>query len=134
LEAFRTVYLQTRIEPGEDAKVDNAIKAYVTPEVAATLTPQEQNLLASIKTIPTLEGLRITHHSIKQEDGAPPVGPSAPPISNVKAAPTTTATETATATATAAAIAADAAANTVPSNPLTTLPSAPSNRKNSRRT
>jgi hypothetical protein len=125
LEAFRTVYLQTRIEPGEDAKVDNAIKAYVTPELASTLTPQEQNLLASIKTIPTLEGLRITHQSIKQEDGAPPAGRSAPPVPNVQATPTSSATETATATATAAAIAADAAANTVPSNPPSTVPHAP---------
>ncbi|KAF2682930.1 hypothetical protein K458DRAFT_48249 [Lentithecium fluviatile CBS 122367] len=119
LEAFRTVYLQTRIEPGEDAKVDNAIKAYVTPELASTLTPQEQNLLVSIKTIPTLEGLRITHQPIKQEDDAKPNGTPAPAPANVQTAPTTTAT--------AAAIAADAAANTVPNNPASTAQTAPSN-------
>jgi hypothetical protein len=117
LEAFRTVYLQTRIEPGEDAKVDNAIKAYVTPGLASTLTPQEQNLLASIKTIPTLEGLRITHQSIKQEDGTHTNGAHTTMSGDNHAAPAGSATTTATATATAAAIAADAAANTALNNP-----------------
>lgn len=104
LEAFRTVYLQTRIEPGEDKKVDNAIRAYVTPELAMNLTPQEQNLLNSIKSIPMLEQLRGGSQPIKQEEGARASEATVHVNGeNKDAAPTAAAS-------TAAAIAADAAA------------------------
>ena len=117
LEAFRTVYLQTRIEPGEDLKVDNAIRAYVTPEVAPKLTPQEANLLASIKTIPTLEHLRGSQ-PIKQEEGTQPTPQTAVQPNGDSKPPEPTAT--------VAAIAADAAANTVPANsPGTVSPNEP---------
>ncbi|PVH95925.1 hypothetical protein DM02DRAFT_617583 [Periconia macrospinosa] len=123
LEAFRTVYLQTRIEPGEDLKVNNAIRACVTPELTACLTLPEQNLLKSIKTIPKLKEL-MGH----KEDPAPGKETDAKPVNGTAASgPSTTKPEEAAPSATVAAIAAVAAANTVPNTtpPSTAAPSEP---------
>jgi hypothetical protein len=100
LEAFRTVYLQTRIEAGEALKVNNAIRAYVKPDIIPTLTPQENTLLQSIQTIPKLK--ELMGNADKDVRTNNEMGASSQPA----------------ATETAAAIAADAAANTIPTNPM----------------
>lgn len=110
LEAFRTVYLHTRIEPGEDKKADNAIRAFVTPELESSLTFAEAALLDSIKTIPMLEELRGgARPHIKPNESTQPTVYRTPveALASIPSAPTTT----------AAIAAADAAANIAPSNP-----------------
>ncbi|KAL5396823.1 hypothetical protein PMIN06_004080 [Paraphaeosphaeria minitans] len=110
LEAFRTVYLHTRIEPGEDKKADNAIRAFVTPELESSLTQAEAALLDSIKTIPMLEQLRGgARPSIQPDESTQPTEYKTPveALASIPSAPTTT----------AAIAAADAAANTAPNNP-----------------
>lgn len=94
LEAFRKVYLEARLEPGEDKKVDNAIRACVDITVPeASLTDSEKLLLKSIRSI---EGVakHLTSVPVVKEENAPAVN-----------APGTTST---VAAGTAAAIAADA--------------------------
>lgn len=111
LEAFRTVYLHTRIEPGEDKKADNAIRAFVTPALEHTLNPAEAALLDSIKTIPMLEQLRGgARPPVKPDESTQPTDAKTPveALANIPSAPTTT----------AAIAAADAAANTAPNNPV----------------
>ncbi|KAF1950523.1 hypothetical protein CC80DRAFT_509648 [Byssothecium circinans] len=120
LEAFRTVYLEKRVEAGgeqkidnkiradEEQKIDNTIRAYMHPELVTMLTPAEHTLLTSIKSIPKLQELE----ELKKGAGKEAVG---------KVEDGTAASDAPAAIATAAAIAADAAANTVPNN------SAPSN-------
>ncbi|KAL5372350.1 hypothetical protein DPSP01_013585 [Paraphaeosphaeria sporulosa] len=110
LEAFRTVYLHTRIEPGEDKKADNAIRAFVTPELESSLTQAEAALLDSIKTIPMLEQLRGgARPPIKPDESTQPIEFKTPveALASIPSAPTTT----------AAIAAADAAANTAPNHP-----------------
>lgn len=117
LEAFRTVYLHTRIEKGEDEKADKAIRAFVIPELESTLTPAEAALLGSIKTIPMLEQLRGS--PAKQGEGTQPAATAAQadPATGVAPVPTT-----------AAIAAADAAANTAPNKPASTpTPNQPQN-------
>ncbi|OAL02318.1 hypothetical protein IQ06DRAFT_247562 [Phaeosphaeriaceae sp. SRC1lsM3a] len=98
LEAFRKVYLEARKEPGEDQKVDNAIRAYVDPQFNRDgLTDPERSLLSAISGIQQL--------SKYNEPAAQP----APVPADVPPAATST-----TSAGTAAAIAADAAANTAP--------------------
>ncbi|KAF2030202.1 hypothetical protein EK21DRAFT_65915 [Setomelanomma holmii] len=122
LEAFRKVYLDARTEPGEDQKVDNAIRAYVDPQFPKEkLTSAEGALLHAIASIKELA---------KYSTNGPVAQPAAPV--NV---PVTSSTDTA---GTVAAIAADAAAGTVtqptpsqqvpaPSGPpLTPAPQTPS--------
>ncbi|KAL1592002.1 hypothetical protein SLS60_011594 [Paraconiothyrium brasiliense] len=114
LEAFRTVYLHTRIEPGEDQKADNAIRAFVTPDLESSLTPAEAALLDSIKTIPMLEELRGgVHAPIKSEENTQPTATKTP----VEALATFNASMAPAPTTTAAIAAADAAANTAPNKP-----------------
>ncbi|PSN72503.1 hypothetical protein BS50DRAFT_516786, partial [Corynespora cassiicola Philippines] len=114
LEAFRTVYLQTRVEPGEDTKCDNAIRAYVIPRFSASLSAAEKDLLTAISGIPTLKELpnggrmiseETTTEGQQQATGAQVNG-------HQQALPTAAAS-------TAAAIAADAAAKTGPNNGTT---------------
>ncbi|CAI6244686.1 unnamed protein product [Periconia digitata] len=120
LEAFRTVYLQTRIEPGEDVKVNNAIRAYVMPELEACLTLPEQNLLKSIKTIPKLKELKD-----KAEDPIPGKGADPPPVNGTATVgQSAVKVEEAAPSATVAAIAAVAAANTVPNTTPSSTPQA----------
>ncbi|KAH7412336.1 hypothetical protein DE146DRAFT_275906 [Phaeosphaeria sp. MPI-PUGE-AT-0046c] len=100
LEAFRKVYLEARKEPGEDQKVDNAIRAYVDPQFNREgLTDPERSLLSAISGIQQL--------SKYNEPAAQP----APAPADIPPAVTST-----TSADTAAAIAADAAANTAPSS------------------
>lgn len=97
LEAFRTVYLKARTEPGEDIKVDNAIRAYVDPRFPkARLNAAEVSLFDAISGIEDIKKYNKTE-AVQQ----PP-----PPVQ----APVET---TAVSSDTAVAIAADAAANTV---------------------
>lgn len=101
LEAFRRVYLETRIEPGEDQKVDNAIRAYTDPNFALSrLNDGERSLYDAISGIAGLQQYR-TH--------MPPVQQAAAPAP----VPTTSST---TSAGTAAAIAADQAASTATTN------------------
>ena len=110
LEAFRSVYLGNRKQ--DEDKMDNAIRAFVTPELAVNLTAAETALLRSIYTIPRIEELRGGANApLKQEEGAQPPSSASQGTVDSKAAPVSTTT--------AAAIAADAAANTAPSNPPT---------------
>lgn len=105
LEAFRQVYLNARLEPGEDKKVDNAIRACVDTTVPeASLTDSEKLLLKSIRSIEGVAKHLTSTPAIKQEN---------PPV-NV---PVTTST---IAAGTAAAIAADAAAATNLTSPTPT--------------
>ncbi|KAL6704991.1 hypothetical protein ACN47E_007394 [Coniothyrium glycines] len=94
LEAFREAYLKQRVEPGEQTKVDNAIRACVdttVPEV--TLTGPEKLLLTAIRSIAAVAKLL-----------APSVKPQDVPVNQPAAADTDAA-------GTAASIAADAVAN-----------------------
>ncbi len=96
LEAFRKVYLDARTEPGEDKKVDNAIRACVDTTVPeASLTEAEKLLLKSIRSI---EGVakHLTNTPVLKKDN------------ETASVPVTTST---VAAGTAAAIAADAAKN-----------------------
>jgi len=117
LEAFRTVYLGTRVEKGEDEKADKAIRAFVIPDLEPSLTPAEAALLGSIKTIPGLDQLRGV--PIKPGEGTQPIASTAQAdaAANVTPVPTT-----------AAIAAADAAANTVPNKLASTAtPDQPQN-------
>ena len=96
LEAFRKVYLDARTEPGEDKKVDNAIRACVDATVPeASLTEAEKLLLKSIRNI---EGVakHLTNTPVLKKDD------------QTSSMPLSTSTMAA---GTAAAIAADAAKN-----------------------
>ncbi|KAH7346077.1 hypothetical protein BKA66DRAFT_478235 [Pyrenochaeta sp. MPI-SDFR-AT-0127] len=96
LEAFRKVYLDARTGPGEDKKVDNAIRACVDTTVPeASLTDSERLLLKSIRSIEGVAKHLTSAPAVKQE--------------NTVSAPVTTST---LAAGTAAAIAADAVKNT----------------------
>ncbi|KAH8712073.1 hypothetical protein GQ44DRAFT_570453, partial [Phaeosphaeriaceae sp. PMI808] len=98
LEAFRKVYLEARKEPGEDRKVDNAIRAYVDSQFPREkLTTAESSLLQAISGIEHL-GKYSTNEPVVQQVAAPA---NVPPNTSTTSA------------GTAAAIAADAAANTV---------------------
>ncbi|KAH7093776.1 hypothetical protein FB567DRAFT_516054 [Paraphoma chrysanthemicola] len=107
LEAFRKVYLEARTEPGEDQKVDNAIRAYVDPQFPKDkLTSAESALLYAISGIKELA---------KYNTSEPAPQPAAPV--HVPVTPSTCSAGT------AAAIAADAAASTVaPSTPSQSQP------------
>lgn len=95
LEAFRKVYLEARLEPGEDKKVDNAIRACVDTTVPeASLTDSEKLLLKSIRSIEGVAKHLRSTPAVKQENTSAPAS-----------LPATTTTVTA---GTAAAIAADA--------------------------
>ena len=97
LEAFRKVYLEARTEPGEDQKVDNAIRAYVDSQFPKEkLTGAESSLLYAISGIKELA---------KYSTNEPVAQPAAP-----VQVPVTSSTDSA---GTAAAIAADAAASTI---------------------
>ncbi|KAF2832427.1 hypothetical protein CC86DRAFT_280306 [Ophiobolus disseminans] len=97
LEAFRKVYLEARTEPGEDRKVDNAIRAYVDPQFPRErLTTAEVGLFQAISGIEDLKKYNTNEH-VQQ----------APTPVHVPTGPSTTSPDT------AAAIAADAAANTI---------------------
>lgn len=96
LEAFRQVYLAQRSEPGEDKKVDNAIRACVDTTVPeASLTDSEKLLLMSIRGIEGVAKHLTSTPAVKQEDL-----PANVPV-----------TSSTTAAGTAAAIAADAVAS-----------------------
>ncbi|KAF2133694.1 hypothetical protein P153DRAFT_352961 [Dothidotthia symphoricarpi CBS 119687] len=76
LEAFRGVYLKTRIEEGEPTKVDNAIRAYVDQTVPeASLTDSEKALLRAIKSIEGIDKLRPVAVVVVQKS-APPATPA----------------------------------------------------------
>jgi hypothetical protein len=106
LEAFRKVYLEARTEPGEDRKVDNAIRAYVDPQFPRDrLTNAEVGLFNAISGIEDLK----KYNSNELVPQAPT--PAHPPMATVAASPDT-----------AVVIAADAAANTV-TPPASTEPS-----------
>ena len=69
LEAFRRVYLDKRTQPGEDTKVDNAIRAFVDTSVpSASLTESEQQLLTAITNVPNLTDYRANPIVVNQED------------------------------------------------------------------
>jgi hypothetical protein len=98
LEAFRKVYLDARKEPGEDRKVDNAIRAYVDPQFPRDrLNTAEVGLFNAISGIEDLK--KYSTNEVVQQVPTP-VNP--PPVSD-----------------TAAVIAADAAAKSPPINPAT---------------
>jgi hypothetical protein len=106
LEAFRITYLDARKEPGEDRKVDNAIRAFVDPQFdRSKLTTSESALLSSICSI---EQLR------KYNTGVPAVQRAS--------APAMTPSTSTTSADTAAAIAADVAANTIIATTATQQP------------
>jgi hypothetical protein len=72
LEAFRKVFLEKTAEGDKIAgqtRVDNAIRAIVYPDQPITLTPQEQNLVRSITSIPTVQNLGVS--KLRSEVGAP---------------------------------------------------------------
>ncbi|KAF1917566.1 hypothetical protein BDU57DRAFT_493662 [Ampelomyces quisqualis] len=97
LEAFREVYLKARTEPGEDRKVDNAIRAYVDSQYPRDqLTSPEKALFQAISNI---------EHLGKYMGSEPAVQQAPAPVNVLPGKSTTSA-------GTAAAIAADAAANT----------------------
>jgi hypothetical protein len=101
LEAFRKVYLDARKEPGEDRKVDNAIRAYVDPQFPRDrLSTAEVGLFSAISGIEDLK--KYSTNEVVQQVPTP-VNP--PPGTAVQE--------------TAAAIAADAAAKNPPINPAT---------------
>lgn len=110
LEAFRKVYLEARTEPGEDRKVDNAIRAYVDLNFPrARLTPAEVALYNAISSIEQLD---------KYGTREPPQQQPVQAMTNPPIETNTTSADT------AAAIAADAAANTAA--PATQTQPAPS--------
>ncbi|KAF1849054.1 uncharacterized protein K460DRAFT_364962 [Cucurbitaria berberidis CBS 394.84] len=112
LEAFRKVYLEARLEPGEDKKVDNAIRACVDTTVPeASLTDSERLLLKSIRSIEGVAKHLTSAPAIKEENA---------PAVNV---PATTST---VAAGTAAAIAADAVVAQQSTPPATAPSLAPS--------
>lgn len=105
LEAFRKVYLEARTEPGEDRKVDNAIRAYVDPQFPRDrLTTAEVGLFQAISGIEDLKKYSNTETRPQPTSLHPPMNP------------VTASSDT------AVAIAADAAANTI-TPPASTAPS-----------
>ncbi|CAO2650013.1 Nn.00g013050.m01.CDS01 [Neocucurbitaria sp. VM-36] len=109
LEAFRKVYLEARLEPGEDKKVDNAIRACVDTTVPeASLTESEKLLLKSIRSI---EGVA------KHLTSAPPIKEENAPAVNVPATTSTVAAGTAAAIAADAVVAQQQQPPTQPSGP-----------------
>ncbi|KAF2630504.1 hypothetical protein BU25DRAFT_438272 [Macroventuria anomochaeta] len=104
LEAFRSVYVNKRTEPGEATKVDNAIRAFVDTSVSqASLTDAERQILTAIMSIPSLAAYRANPIAVNQGNAATQL-----PVSSTAAA------------GTAAAIAAGGAASTTPSAPPST--------------
>jgi hypothetical protein len=79
LSAFREVYLRTRIEPGEEGKVDNAIRAYVGAYPESKLNDKERFLLESISGIEGLNDHRLGKIATKQETGNQAPSPSGTP-------------------------------------------------------
>lgn len=96
LEMFRSQYVKLRTEPGEDTKVDNAIRAFIDPNAPqASLTDPERQLLTAITRIPNLAAYRSNPVAVNQESVTTQL-----PVSSTAAA------------GTAAAIAAAGAAST----------------------
>ncbi|KAJ4373094.1 hypothetical protein N0V83_003385 [Neocucurbitaria cava] len=115
LEAFRKVYLEARLEPGEDKKVDNAIRACVDTTVPeASLTESEKLLLKSIRSI---EGVA------KHLTSAPPVKEENVPAPNVPGSTSTIAAGTAAAIAADAVVAQQQQPPTQQTAPQATVPS-----------
>lgn len=103
LEMFRSQYVKLRTEPGEDTKVDNAIRAFIDTSVPQTgLTDPERGLLIAIMKIPNLAAYRANPVAVNQENAATQL-----PVSSTAAA------------GTAAAIAAAGAASTNANTPPT---------------
>jgi hypothetical protein len=76
LRTFRRVYLSTMTGPGEELKVDNAIRAYVDPHFPATnLNLGERALFDAISGIKELRVLPLNRPIIKQ-DASPVVAPT----------------------------------------------------------
>ncbi|KAJ4991602.1 forkhead domain-containing protein [Stagonosporopsis vannaccii] len=101
LEMFRSQYVKLRTEPGEDTKVDNAIKAFIDTSVPqSSLTDPERDLLTAITKIPNLAAYRANPVAVNQENAATQL-----PVSSTAAA------------GTAAAIAAAGAASTNANSP-----------------
>ncbi|KAF3007651.1 hypothetical protein E8E13_008762 [Curvularia kusanoi] len=104
LEMFRSQYVKLRTEPGEDTKVDNAIRAFIDPNVPqASLTDPERQLLNAITKIPNLAAYRANPVAVNQENVTTQL-----PVSSTAAA------------GTAAAIAAAGAASTTAVTPPST--------------
>ncbi|KAH6621932.1 hypothetical protein C7974DRAFT_397391 [Boeremia exigua] len=104
LEMFRSQYVKLRTEPGEDTKVDNAIRAFIDTNVPqSSLTDPERGLLTAITKIPNLAAYRSNPVAVNQENPATQL-----PVSSTAAA------------GTAAAIAAAGAASTTADPPHTT--------------
>lgn len=68
LRTFRRVYLSTMTGPGEELKVDNAIRAYVDPRFPPkNLNPGEKALFAAISGIHELSVLPLNVPVVKQD-------------------------------------------------------------------
>ncbi|KAF1358548.1 hypothetical protein EJ07DRAFT_124200 [Lizonia empirigonia] len=71
LEAFRLVYIHKSVNPGEDAKVEKAIRAFLDPSIPqASLTEPEQLLLRAITNVPNLITFRA-NPIVAQQDNTP---------------------------------------------------------------
>lgn len=100
LEMFRSQYVKLRTEPGEDTKVDNAIRAFIDTNVSqASLTDPERQLLSAITKIPNLAAYRANPVAGNQGNAT-----TESPVSSTAAAGTAAAIAAAGAASSTAAI------------------------------